>query len=97
MTKEKTITRENGIQYLIEISFVHDPYRETFEYRVQVLTREKGKRKWGAIPDQLSEYEIRKMDWEEKKEHNYKNSLRFVSEEEIMEVKIELWNDLKPL
>ena len=96
MKHEKRFTRENGTQYLIQISFFPDSFRETFEYRVQVWTREKGKRNWNNIPHQLSEYDIRKMDWEEQKEYHYKNSLRFVSEKEIMEVKTELWNKLKP-
>lgn len=96
MKTEKKFTRENGTQYLIQISFVPDSFRETFEYRVNVWTREKGKRNWNNIPQQLSEYDIRKMSWEEKKEYNYKNSLRFVSEEEIMEAKLELWNKLNP-
>lgn len=97
MKNEKIFTRENGTQYLIQISFVHDSFRETFEYMVQVLTREKGKRNWNNIPQQLSEYDIRKMDWEEQKEYHYRNSLRFVSEQEIMEAKIELWNKLNPI
>ena len=96
MKNEKIFTRENGTQYLIQISFVNDSLRATFEYRVQVWTREKGKRNWNNIPQQLSEYDIRKMSWEEKKEYNYKNSLRFVSEEEIMEAKLEIWNILNP-
>ena len=96
MKKEKIVTRENGAQYLIQVSFISDSFRDTFEYRVQVMTREKGKRNWNNITQQLCEYDIRKMNWEEKKEYNYKNSLRFVSEQEIMEAKNALWNELRP-
>jgi hypothetical protein len=97
MKHEKLFTRENGIQYLIQISFINDSIMETFEYRTNVLTRAKGKRNWDNIETDIDEWSLRKLTWEQKAAYHYNNSLRFVSESEIMEVKTELWNRLKPL
>lgn len=96
MKHEKIFTRENGIQFLIQVSFISDSFRDTFEYRVQVMTREKGKKIWNNIETDIDSYSLRKLPWDQKAAYHYSNSLRFVSESEIMEVKIALWNKLKP-
>jgi hypothetical protein len=93
---EKIFKREDGTQYKIEVEIIVDRI-DGIEFRHWVTTKEKNKRKWKNIVDKYSDdWELRKLSWEEKQEH-YKNTfLQYVTAEEILNVKLELWKNIQP-
>lgn len=97
MRHEKIIKREDGTRYLLCIDLYIDSFRETVSWTVQVWTKAKGKRNWTDVPDTLYEHTIRRMSLKDQEEHRMKNILRFVTPEEILEAKLELWNKIKPV
>jgi len=97
MKHEKIVKREDGTQYQICIDIYLDSYRtESMQYRVDVYCRQKGKRKWSNVDREIYDHEYRRLSMDERREYDNKNNLRFVTEQEIYDAKIELWNLLKP-
>jgi len=96
MKHEKVFKRENGMQYNIVADLYIDSIREVVRYTIQLWCREKGKKNWHLPPDTLHEYQFRSLSMEERESHKNTNILRFVTEEEILSVKLELWNKIKP-
>lgn len=97
MRHEKIVKREDGTQYQICVTAYLDSYRtEAMQYNVFVFYRQKGKRKWMDIDKGIYDHVYRRLNIDERREYDNKNNLRFVTEQEIYDAKIELWNLLKP-
>jgi len=97
MKHEKNIKRDDGTRYNIIVRAYTKSYgNDPIVYSVNVLFKEKGKRKWKVLPDTLHDFQFRKLDLVDRGEHKYKNMLRFVSEDEIHSAKLELWDLMKP-
>lgn len=96
MTHEKLIKRD-ATQYKIVVNLMFTNYLKTqYEYRVDVYYREKGKKSWLPLPDTLHDYQIRSLSPEDREKHRIDNTLRFISAEELLQAKLELWQSIKP-
>ena len=96
MMHEKVINRENGTQYKIRVNAYLDSFRhDTMEYRIDLYYKHKGKRMWHRVECDNYEY-IKLPSMEEKRKFEYNNYLSYVTEEEIYNSKLELWELLKP-
>jgi len=95
MRHEKIFKRENGTQYKISVGLIVD-FRST-EFNADLETRDKGKRKWFKTSnDYKDSNEFRVLDWPEKLKYHQKKFLDHVTAEEILSVKLELWEKIKP-
>lgn len=84
MVHNKIFKKENK-EYLLEVELLIDTFRnDTFEYRLSLSYRDVGKRKWiGVAPYNYNEPNISRI-----REH--------LTDNEILSVKTELWQKLKP-
>jgi hypothetical protein len=97
MRHDKIIKREDGTQYKICVEITIDSYtRGVIRYDIHVLYRDKGKRKWHNIPDTIGDREYGRLSMDGRRIYNNDNHLRFITNKEILEVKLELWKLLKP-
>ena len=99
MRHEKIFKKENDTAYKIMVDVRLDNYRhnEIARYGCDVVYREKGKRKWLSVPDTIYEHHLRRLSMEDRTKHKDSNMLRFVSKEDILSVKLELWELMKPV
>lgn len=98
MKLEKIINREDGTKYQLIITAYLDSYRNNpIEYKLQLHYKGKGKRIWKSVPTELSDFQIRKLEMQERIKYHYDNMFRFVSKEEVYQAKLELWEQMKPL
>lgn len=95
MNTETIIKRENGTQYKISVN-LYINYSDKAKWTVSIVTREKGKRKWHHLQDTLSDYQFRELSMENQRAHIQENYLRFITKEELLNVKIKLWESIKP-
>lgn len=97
MEHHKVITREDGTKYQINVTILTDSlYNETVSWRVNVVYKEKNKRKWKPLPTDLYDYQIRELNFKDKRKYYESNFLNYVTKDEILEAKLELWNKIKP-
>ena len=97
MRHEKIIKHKDGTQYLITVDLLIDIYGEVdVEYRFGCRTRKAGKRNWMELPDEMGDYKFRSLSLDDRRKHTIDNILKFVSKQEILEAKLELWNKIKP-
>ena len=84
MVHNKIFKKENK-EYQLEVELLIDTFRnDTFEYRLSLSSRPLGKRKWvRVIPYNYNEPNISRI-----REH--------LTDDEILSVKMELWQKLKP-
>lgn len=98
MKHEKIFKRDDGTQYRVDVRIHLDTYRnETANYFVDVYFRKKNKRNWDSIHSHKDDYEYRNLSMEQRREYDKNNILKFLSEDEVHESKLELWELLKPL
>ena len=83
------------MQYKIVVS-LSISFRETPGWNVSVYYKKKGKRLWNNVDYDIPTWDFRKLSIEERSLYIEKNNLRYVTEDEIFETKMELWNKLKP-
>ena len=90
---EKTLKREDGkrIRIIVEFFSAHRSY----EYRVNVLHCDKGKRTWRACC-RMDSWTYRKMSMEERRKAVEMAQLDYVTEQEISAAKLELWESMRP-
>ena len=93
MNHEKIITKENGDKVKINVS-VYLNYN-TAVYKLSLSLLPKGKRKFVQIS--FDGYEYRQLNMEQRREYELKEYLKEVSENDIYQAKIELWEKLKPI
>jgi len=98
MYHEKIFNREDGTQYKITIVFITDMWGGGLppEYTVSVTTRQKGKRKWHALKSSLGFYTRRKTHPKVLRKCDLDDAVTVVTKEEILQVKLELWEKLHP-
>lgn len=96
MKHEKIIKREDGSKVKISISFYSDSFRpESDKYRVAVQTCAKRKRTWINVTNS-DDYSYRCLSMDERSKFAKEKQLEYVSKEEILSAKLELWEKLKP-
>ena len=97
MEHEKIIKRENGTQYKITVNLIVDSFRRNANiWRFDVYFREKGKKNWNSLPNTLHDHNIRSLSLEDRDKQRIENAYRFVTEEEVLSAKLELWENIKP-
>ncbi len=97
MQHEKVFVRKNGDNVIIsvELLIIGASGVSAFKYTACVRKRLKGKLKWFNVHNS-DDYSFRKLSIAERREYIEKVNLQHVSAEEILEVKTELWNLIKP-
>ena len=91
---EKIFKREDGSRVKIVADLMN--YRLfDFEYRTSVYTCKKNKRSWFGVVNTDS-YEYRGLSMDDRRKAEKAAQLKIVSKDEILQVKIELWELLKP-
>ena len=92
MHTEKIIKREDGSRVKIR---THPFIDQEVIYKVYVSTCKKGKRTWIRTYDSDC-YKYRGLSMDERGAFEYNSYLKVVTEEEIQEVRLELWEAMKP-
>lgn len=96
MRHDKTFIRNDGSKVNIEATVsIRSFGGEKPEWSVRVTTCAKGKRTWFGVFSTDS-YDYRKLSQNERIEFVKDEQLKHVTEAEIQEVKMELWQMLKP-
>lgn len=95
MRHEKTFKRADGSQVRIAITFVASWTSSSAEWQVSVLTCAPKKRSWFGVVS-TNDYNYRKLSGSERAEYIKRENLKHVTAEEIHEVKMELWQQMKP-
>jgi hypothetical protein len=90
---EKIIKRDDGSKVQIIVSILEDQGGLVYRERVKVCS--KGKRTW-VSPFDNGGHDYRKMSVAEQKAFSREQLLKFVSKEELMQAKLELWEKFKP-
>lgn len=93
MRHEEIIKRPDGSKVRIDVYFWlnHDKPR----YDVNVYRCDKGKRTWRGCYDEQS-YEYRRLSIEDRQGFKFQKQKEFVSDEEIIQAQMVIWNKLKP-
>ena len=82
----------DGSRVQIDCSFtVHS---DKPEYRIEIWTCGKGKRTFEHF--NIDSYEWRRLDFGKRAEYKYQEQLKHCTQEQIDEVKMKLWQKLKP-
>lgn len=93
---EKIIKRDDGSRVKIVISLNLDyPLRSTVNYRLSVALCEAKKRTWKAPTDE-NDHIHRLLSMDDSQLRIQANYLKHVTLEEILSVKLELWQSIKP-
>jgi hypothetical protein len=96
MRHETIFKRDNGDCVKINTSVYLDNYRSmNAVYRISVDVKPKGKKKWVNVHSS-DDYEWRRLSTEKRYEYEMNIYLQHVSQDEIMEAKLELWQLLNP-
>jgi len=93
MNHEKLLKRSDGSKIKIRVRFwIRTIYPM---YDVEVLICEPRKRTFYNVYSS-DDWSYRKLSMEEREKYVYEKQLEHVTEDEIMEAKMEMWNILKP-
>ncbi len=97
MYHEKTVKRENGDRVIIRVNFYVDNYSSDIKgnYMVSLGLLPFRKRKVHYLSNG-DNYTCRAMNTQDREKFNHVENLKYVSEQEILEAKMELWELLKP-
>jgi hypothetical protein len=90
---EKTLKREDGTRVRIIVRFYSDWDRSRYE--VDVMHCEKGKRTWFGCHD-VDSYTHRRLSMEDRRKSVEIAQLDYVTEQERLDAKLELWQLMKP-
>jgi hypothetical protein len=90
---DKIIKRDDGsrVKIVINVIFIHNE----IAYRTTVLICIKGKRTWRNATDS-NDYTHRALSMEDRVKKDLKNQLTIISESEMLDAKLEAWQQLKP-
>jgi hypothetical protein len=94
MTYEKIIVRENGDKVKLLINFFLLSLSQP-TYKINVYLCGKGKRKYNEI--KFDSYDYRRLGMEGRKDFEYQEYLKHVTEDELHEAKLEVWQKLIPI
>ena len=95
MIHEKELARENGTKYRIQVRARTEWHSDSIHYAVGVFQKEKGKRTWCNLHNS-DDYAWRRLQNEDRAKYEMGKYLEHVTASEIQEVKLELWEKLKP-
>lgn len=93
MQTELLLKRENGDTFKISVSLWVDS--NSFSYTISVHKRGKGKKKWLDVHDS-NDYRWRALNQYDRKTAVLNKYLEFVTADEILAAKKQLWNLLNP-
>lgn len=94
MKAEKIIKREDGSRVRI-ITSLRDSYSNQPIYESIVHVCGKGKRTWnGTYSD--GDFSFRRLSMDERKVFINEKNLEYVTEQELHDAKLELWESIKP-
>lgn len=94
MNYEKIIARENGDKVKLLINFFLLSLNQP-TYKVNVYLCGKGKRKYNEI--KFDDYSYRSLTMQARKDFEYQEYLKHVTEDELHEAKLEVWQKLIPI
>jgi hypothetical protein len=94
MTHEKIITHDNGDKVRITIFFYCDYSGHKYNIRY-VEVKPKGKRTWKSVHSSDDDT-WRRLDSAGRAQYEMNICLQYVTSAEIMQAKLELWEQLKP-
>ena len=96
MRHEKIIKREDGSKVLIRVSFSTTNYSEGYNWGVDVLISAANKRKFTNVVN-TDDYEYRQQSFPHgRNAWAVKKQLEYVTPDELLQAKLELWEMLKP-
>lgn len=95
MKHEKLIKREDGSRVKIDVEFYANSIMGEHRYLYRVLICGKGKKKF-TNPANTDSYEYRSLSMPDRRKYEERQYLEYVTNEEILATKLELWNKLKP-
>lgn len=95
MRHQKIIKRDEK-KYLIVVDFNIHLFSENPKWIVQVWFKE-GRKGWVPLPETIPEPTLNRFTLKDQEERRMRNILHFVTAEEILSVKLELWNKIKPV
>jgi hypothetical protein len=96
MKHEKLIVRPDRTKLMIVVSLSRDFSRVKYDYAIDLRRCLPGKRKWFNPIDYDSHEHRSKSFPDGRAQHIKEQILKLVSAQEILEVKLELWNLIKP-
>ncbi|MCK4704592.1 MAG: hypothetical protein KAT90_03850 [Gammaproteobacteria bacterium] len=91
---EEILKREDGSRVKIVVE-LFEPSHRTFEYRFHVYTCKKGKRTWMGLVDS-NNYSYRTLGMKECREFEIAESMKIITDDELLNAKLSLWESLKP-
>lgn len=96
MVHENIIKRSDGSRINIRIDlYVSWGYQQEVRWDLTIQYCSPRKRKFKTV-DVSNDYQYRRLNIEDRKAFEFAKYLEYVTAEEILEAKLELWNKLKP-
>lgn len=95
MKTEKILKREDGSRVKIIVDYYTERYMQKQGYSTLVFTCEKGKRTWKPSFDEDC-YRYRTLSMEDRKVFEEESKFNHVTEEELLDAKMLLWQMMKP-
>lgn len=98
-TASKIFVRPDGTKYEIQVNLALTGISSNVktEYEVSVKYRKKGKIKWTFLGiGWRDDHNYRALNMEQRREFDKQEILKYVTAAEILEVKMALWNSIKP-
>lgn len=93
MKLEKIIKREDGSRVRI-IASIYNSYQK-IKYETCVHICEKGKRTWRGVYD-TDNFMYRRLNTEDREKFILEAQLKAVTEDELFDAKLDLWNMIRP-
>lgn len=94
MKLEKIFERPDGSKVKLSVGLWLNSYQMCCDYPLQLFYWKKGGRSW--IHLDFDGYDYLKLNPDERKAYELKEILKFVTVQEVMQTKMELWELLKP-
>lgn len=95
LSHEKIYKLEDGSRLKVVAQLIVDSTRGTVEYGASVYAAAPGKRAFAPIVNRDT-FSFRNMSMEERRQFTGKQLVAIAGEERLLEVKLELWESLKP-
>lgn len=94
MKIEHLMKKDNGLEVKLIVRLITDPYSSRFKWTLEGFYRIKPKRKFESVVHKG--YYYRSLNPEERTKLHYKALLEYVTEEDIYNAKMVLWESIKP-
>lgn len=93
MRHEKLITNPEGDKIKIDVRF-YENFQGLPTYNLDISVCPKGKRLFKRL--EFDNWSYRKLSTEERRAYEHTEYLKYITEEQMLEAKIELWHKLAP-